>query len=161
MEYKSIHRFALQRWQWESTLFVCLWKQCSGVENKRNQASYLLPKPTVHEAMWIGNSSSESQRVNAGPGKSWVIMKISKSNEENIIWSQSSYCSFMVCVCGDPSQMKYRKCWGSVSKQKKLPYIIASNSNYFGNLLSERLQKHRRNYTIRSQSFQSNVCHSP
>lgn len=63
-------------------------------EKWKTQASYMLPKPTVHEAMWVGKNSCESQWVSVGSGKRWVIMEMSKSDEENKIWSQSDYCIF-------------------------------------------------------------------
>lgn len=83
---KLIHRFAWQIWLCQRRLFVCLWKE-------RNEKP-MLPKPTVHEAMRVGKNSCESQWVSVGSGKRWVIMEMSKSDEENKIWSQSDYCIF-------------------------------------------------------------------
>lgn len=138
---------------------TCLLKQYSREENKTKQVSFLLPKWT-DQAMGIGNSSSESQLVSTGLGKSWIIMKMSKNRKEKIILSSSIFYSFVAYIWRGSQWKKYSKHWESVSKGKIFPCTIASNSSYFWNLLLKRLQMNRRNETVRSHSFLGNAWHS-
>lgn len=98
---------------------TCLLKQYSREENKTKQVSFLLPKWT-DQAMGIGNSSSESQLVSTGLGKSWIIMKMSKNRKEKIILSSSIFYSFMAYIWRGSQWKKYSKHWDSVSKGKNI-----------------------------------------